>query len=203
MKNCLLVFFGHWLTNLEGFSANIRARLYRVFCTCPNEKSLCPILRRKLSFSKVIVFNYRLSDSEQNLNSFFHKFLAGLSELHSKCPQEVLGRKGCMKKIFILKYFLEFEHKVLGLFPKHFCSPFQKAFEVSTGTVCGKLMFKKNAIKLKFTRTFFEKSRTFGGKYPAMFQNIFLAVDSNLVAKTVFSIEKVFADFFGQWATFF
>ena len=58
-------------------------------------------------------------------------------------------------------------------------------------------------MKLNFFWDLIEKSRTFGGKYSTVFQNIIRPVDSKIWAKTNFRVAKSLLIFLGHWVTNF
>ena len=114
-----------------------------------------------------------MSESEQNIISFsLARFWQGCQSCSQCVHKEYIARKNCMKKSFFpIKFFAEFEHKVLGLFPTEIPGSFPKKSSSCPDDQTWKSLESRSqekARKLNFFRKFIDKSRTFGGNFPAV-----------------------------------
>ena len=108
--------------------------------------------------------------------------------------------KTTWKKVVFNFSLSVFDKKVLWLLVKTFWQTPKQAFYVSRGTVCGKLWVKKR-YESKFSWGFFDKLRTFVGKFPAFLSKLHSTCRATFWEKLKFSslfLIDIFLDIEGK-----
>ena len=140
-----------------------------------------------------------------NCQGFGGTFSASFIKLLSTCPKEKhLSCPTSEKKILFLKAFVIFngltdsEQNPICFFHLIFGKGVKAALYGSRGTVCGKLWVKKR-YETKFSWGFFDKFRTFVGKFPAFLSKLHSSCRATFWGKSIFSSLILIGNFFGHW----